>query len=85
MARLCVSAKIRLHPLEQAFDDKMIEYEKKEKDKFDKKHNKVLTDRDDTRKVWMVVWSVSVSRILRTQCVNSKSGTSCSARAGRSL
>ena len=40
----------RLRPLEQAFDDKMIEYEKKEQDKFDKKHNKVLTTRDDTLK-----------------------------------
>ena len=39
-----------LRPLEQAFDDKMIEYEKKEQDKFDKKHNKVLTTRDDTLK-----------------------------------
>ena len=29
---------------------KMIEYEKKEKEKFDKKHNKVLTDRDDALK-----------------------------------
>ena len=34
-----------MRPLEQAFDDKMIEYEKKEKEKFDKKHNTVLTDR----------------------------------------
>ena len=40
----------RLRPLEQAFDDKMIEYEKKEQVKFDKKHNKVLTTRDDTLK-----------------------------------
>ena len=39
-----------LRPLEQAFDDKMIEYEKKEQDKFDKKHHKVLTTRDDTLK-----------------------------------
>ena len=40
----------RLRPLEKAFDDKMIEYEKKEQVKFDKKHNKVLTTRDDTLK-----------------------------------
>ena len=35
---------------EQAFDDKMFEYEKKEQDKFNKKHNKVITTRHDTLK-----------------------------------
>ena len=50
MARLCVSAMIVCVRLRQAFDDKMIEYEKEEQDKFDKKHNKVLTDRDDALK-----------------------------------
>ena len=39
-----------LRPLEQAFEDNMNEYESKEQDKFDKKHKKVLTDRDDALK-----------------------------------
>ena len=46
-----------MRPLEQAFDDKMIEYEKKEQDKFDKKYNKMLTTRDDTLKARSKAWA----------------------------
>jgi len=37
-----------MRPLEKAFDDKMLEYEKKEQAKYDEKHKKMLTTRDDT-------------------------------------